>query len=112
MTVKLLIGTSNGVFVAGESGKPTEVEGLAGHEVGGVLGTSDDGGHWTSVMTGGDIHVMAGDPAEPDVLYATTGFGRYPDDPQPREERVAGAFRSRDGGQNWEYLWKDCEPPY
>ena len=227
MTVKLLIGTSNGVFVAGESGPPTEVEGLAGHEVralkasngsifagaedgmyrsqdggktwefsgvqgkivwdivpapsdaktvyvgtqpphlyrttdggaswseidsmqqipgaekwcvpgspagarartivldpanpkrywvglevGGVLGTSDDGGHWTSVMTGGDIHVMAGDPARPDVLYATTGFGRYADDPQPREERVAGAFRSKDGGQSWEYLWKDREPPY
>jgi photosystem II stability/assembly factor-like uncharacterized protein len=83
-----------------------------GLEVGGVLGTSDDGAHWTSVMTGGDIHVMAGDPARSNVLYATTGFGRYPDDPQPREERVAGAFRSKDGGQNWEYLWKDREPPY
>lgn len=83
-----------------------------GLEVGGVLGTSDDGATWTSVMTGGDIHVMAGDPARPDVLYATTGFGRYPDDPQPREERVAGAFRSRDGGQSWEYLWENREPPY
>jgi photosystem II stability/assembly factor-like uncharacterized protein len=83
-----------------------------GLEVGGVLGTSDDGATWTSVMTGGDIHVMAGDPARSDVLYMTTGFGRYPDDPQPREERIAGAFRSRDGGQTWEYLWKDREPPY
>jgi photosystem II stability/assembly factor-like uncharacterized protein len=83
-----------------------------GLEVGGVLGTSDDGATWTSVMTGGDIHVMAGDPARADVLYMTTGFGRYPDDPQPREERIAGAFRSRDGGQTWEYLWKDREPPY
>jgi len=80
--------------------------------VGGVLGTADDGAHWSCVMEGGDIHVMAGDPARSDVLYATTGFGRYPDDPQPREERVAGAFRSKDGGQTWEYLWKDREPPY
>ncbi len=83
-----------------------------GLEVGGVLGTSDGGETWTSVMTGGDIHVMAADPARADQLYMTTGFGRYPDDPQPREERIAGAFRSKDGGQTWEYLWKDREPPY
>jgi photosystem II stability/assembly factor-like uncharacterized protein len=83
-----------------------------GLEVGGVLNTADDGRHWTSVMTGGDIHVMAADPARPEQLYMTTGFGRYPDDPQPREERIAGAFRSKDGGQTWEYLWKDREPPY
>jgi photosystem II stability/assembly factor-like uncharacterized protein len=83
-----------------------------GLEVGGVLATPDDGRTWTSVMTGGDIHVMVADPARAGVLYMTTGFGRYADDPQPREERVAGAFRSRDGGQSWEYLWKDREPPY
>jgi photosystem II stability/assembly factor-like uncharacterized protein len=83
-----------------------------GLEVGGVLSTNDDGAHWTSVMTGGDIHVMAGDPGKPDRLYATTGFGRYPDDPQPREERIAGAFRSTDGGKTWDYLWKNLEPPY
>jgi photosystem II stability/assembly factor-like uncharacterized protein len=83
-----------------------------GLEVGGVLSTADDGKHWTSVMTGGDIHVMAGNPSSPNVLYATTGFGRYPDDPQPREERIAGAFRSKDGGQTWEYLWQNLEPPY
>jgi photosystem II stability/assembly factor-like uncharacterized protein len=83
-----------------------------GLEVGGVLSTVDDGANWTSVMTGGDIHVMAADPGRPGVLYATTGFGRYPDDPQPREERVAGAFRSRDGGQTWEYLWENRDPPY
>jgi len=83
-----------------------------GLEVGGVLGTSDDGASWTSVMTGGDIHVMAADPARPGVLYMTTGFGRYPDDPQPREERIAGAFRSKDGGKTWEYLWENLSPPY
>ncbi len=83
-----------------------------GLEVGGVLSTSDDGATWTSTMTGGDTHVMAADPARQGVLHMTTGFGRYPDDPQPRAERIAGAFRSKDGGQTWEYLWKDREPPY
>lgn len=83
-----------------------------GLEVGGVLGTDDDGATWTSVMTGGDTHVMVGDPGRPDVLYMTTGFGRYPDDPQPRSERIAGAFRSKDGGKSWEYLWANLSPPY
>jgi len=83
-----------------------------GLEVGGVLCTSDDGATWTSTMTGGDTHVMTADPARQGVLYMTTGFGRYPDDPQPRADRIAGAFRSKDGGQTWEYLWKDREPPY
>ena len=55
---------------------------------------------------------MVADPSRPDVLYMTTGFGRYADDPQPREERIAGAFRSKDGGESWEYLWKGIEPPY
>jgi photosystem II stability/assembly factor-like uncharacterized protein len=93
-----------------DAGNPSRY--WVGLEVGGVLSTADDGATWTSVMTGGDIHVMAADPARPDRLYMTTGFGRYADDPQPREERVAGAFRSKDGGQSWEYLWKDREPPY
>jgi photosystem II stability/assembly factor-like uncharacterized protein len=93
-----------------DAGNPSRY--WVGLEVGGVLSTADDGANWTSVMTGGDIHVMAADPARPDRLYMTTGFGRYPDDPQPREERIAGAFRSKDGGQSWEYLWKDREPPY
>jgi photosystem II stability/assembly factor-like uncharacterized protein len=93
-----------------DAGNPSRY--WVGLEVGGVLSTADDGANWTSVMTGGDIHVMAADPARPDRLYMTTGFGRYADDPQPREERVAGAFRSKDGGQSWEYLWKDREPPY
>jgi photosystem II stability/assembly factor-like uncharacterized protein len=83
-----------------------------GLEVGGVLSTADDGASWSSVMTGGDIHTLAGDPGRPDVLYMTTGFGRYPDDPQPREERIAGAFRSKDGGKTWEYLWQNLSPPY
>src|SRR3954451_12801114 len=83
-----------------------------GLEVGGVLATDDDGAHWTSTMTGGDIHVMAGHPAQANALFMSTGFGRYPDDPQPREERVAGMFGSWDGGKTWKYLWENLEPPY
>ncbi len=85
-----------------------------GLEVGGVLATADDGASWSCTLPGGDpdIHVMAADPAQPDVLYATTGFGRYPDDPQPAAERIAGLFGSRDGGKSWRYLWEDLQPRY
>src|SRR5206468_322871 len=51
------------------------------------------------------------DPGRPGVLYATTGFGRM-DDSEPREKRIAGLFRSDDGGRNWRYLWEGMEPPY
>jgi photosystem II stability/assembly factor-like uncharacterized protein len=85
-----------------------------GLEVGGVLATADDGASWSCTLPGGDpdIHVMAADPGQPEVLYATTGYGRFPDDPQPPEERIAGLFGSRDGGRTWRYLWENLEPRY
>ena len=85
-----------------------------GLEVGGVLATTDDGATWSCELPGGDpdIHVMVGDPRRPDVLYATTGFGRPADDPQPMAERIAGLFGSQDGGRTWRYLWEGVQPRY
>ena len=85
-----------------------------GLEVGGVLATADDGASWSCIMPGGDpdIHVMVADPGRAGVLYATTGFGRFVDDPQPAEQRIAGLFGSRDGGQTWRYLWDNVQPRY
>lgn len=85
-----------------------------GLEVGGVLATADDGASWSCTLPGGDpdIHVMVGDPARADVLFATTGFGRPDDDPQPMEQRIAGLFGSRDGGRTWRYLWEHLQPRY
>lgn len=85
-----------------------------GLEVGGVLATADDGATWTCTLPGGnpDIHVMVAPPGQSEVLYATTGFGRFPDDPQPMAERVAGLFGSRDGGRTWRYLWENLQPRY
>lgn len=84
-----------------------------GVEVGGVV-TSDDGGQtWRCALPSGnpDIHVMLRHPAS-GALLASTGFGRRPDDPQPREERIAGMVRSDDGGTTWRYLWRGIRPPY
>ena len=46
------------------------------------------------------------------MLYATTGLGRFQDDPQPMRERIAGLFGSQDGGRTWRYLWTGSEPRY
>ena len=84
-----------------------------GLEVGGVLATVDDGASWTCVLPGGDpdIHVMACDPERPNIVFATTGFGRT-DNSEPMERRIAGLFGSEDGGRTWRYLWENIQPRY
>jgi photosystem II stability/assembly factor-like uncharacterized protein len=85
-----------------------------GLEVGGVLETADDGVSWSCTLPGGnpDIHVMVADPGRPEVLYATTGRGRFEGDPEPVDRRNAGLYKSEDGGRSWRYLWADLEPKY
>jgi hypothetical protein len=84
-----------------------------GVEVGGIASSDDGGATWDVTLPGGnpDIHVMISHPARPGVIFATTGFGRI-DDSEPREKRVAGTFRSDDGGKSWTYLWAGIQPPY
>ena len=84
-----------------------------GVEVGGVA-ASDDGGKTWRVTTPGnnpDIHVMVSHPTQPGLLFTSTGFGRM-DNSEPMAQRIAGMFRSDDGGANWRYLWKEMRPPY
>ena len=54
-----------------------------GIEVGGVLTSTDAGASWSCVAPGDDpdVHVLVGHPGRPGVLYATTGLGRFQDDP-------------------------------
>lgn len=84
-----------------------------GVEVGGVITSRDQGRRWSCVLPGGnpDIHVMVAHPAHSGLLFATTGYGRM-DDSEPMERRIAGLFRSKDGGQTWEYLWERLQPKY
>jgi photosystem II stability/assembly factor-like uncharacterized protein len=79
-----------------------------GVEVGGILETSDGGTTWVFTLAGRnpDIHGLARDPAQPDVLYAATGYGRLdPNDP----DEPAGVYRSDDGGESWRYAWPDAD---
>jgi photosystem II stability/assembly factor-like uncharacterized protein len=84
-----------------------------GVEVGGVVRTDDGGASWTCTLPGGnpDIHMIVRDPARPGVLFASTGFGRI-DQSEPMGQRIAGVFRSDDGGVTWGYRWKGISPPY
>jgi len=84
-----------------------------GVEVGGVVSTKDGGGTWRLDLPGNnpDIHMMVAHPAEPSVLFASTGYGRL-DGVAEQIEGNAGMFRSDDGGATWTYAWRGVTPRY
>jgi photosystem II stability/assembly factor-like uncharacterized protein len=84
-----------------------------GVEVGGVASTEDGGVTWRVDLPGGnpDIHMMAAHPAEPEVLFASTGYGRLYGVAEMIEGN-AGVFRSDDGGATWRYAWRGVTPRY
>jgi photosystem II stability/assembly factor-like uncharacterized protein len=83
-----------------------------GVEVGGVVTTSDGGAHWSVAVPGGnaDVHLLAAHPRRAGVLFATTGYGR--NDAEPMNPRLAGPYRSEDGGATWQYLGNSMQPHY
>src|SRR5438876_20292 len=98
-----LIGTSEGVFVGGKSGKATAAQGLEGHSIrnvsaiggdlfagadNGVYRSRDGGRSWKAAGVAGQmIWDIVPAPDDPRTIYAGS---------QP-----AGLYRSRDGGENW-----------
>jgi photosystem II stability/assembly factor-like uncharacterized protein len=83
---------------------------LAGVEVGGVLTSDDAGGHWSLglLRDNADVHVLMAHPSKPNVVYATSGHGR--NDDLPMDPRMAGLYRSQDGGKSWDYLARNHGP--
>jgi photosystem II stability/assembly factor-like uncharacterized protein len=83
-------------------------------EVGGIMETGDGGATWNAGLAdqNPDIHALVRDPGRPDVLYATTGFGRLGPTSTPEEQSLAGAYRSTDGGCTWSYIWPDLGRRY
>jgi photosystem II stability/assembly factor-like uncharacterized protein len=85
---------------------------VSGVEVGGVVASDDDGRTWTVTLAGenADIHVLVAHPREQGVVFATTGHGG--NDEIAMDPRMAGLYRSKDGGRNWQYLGDRMEPFY
>ena len=84
-----------------------------GVEVGGIAASDDAGETWSMVLPGNnpDLHMMFAHPAQPDTLYASTGYGRLKGVAEMVEGN-AGVFRSEDGGASWTYAWKGITPRY
>lgn len=84
-----------------------------GVEVGGIMRTEDAGETWQLDLPGDnpDLHMIFSDPAQPNVLYASTGYGRL-DGVAEMKEGNAGMFRSDDGGVSWSYVWRGITPRY
>ena len=85
----------------------------AGVEVGGIAVSEDAGETWSTVLPGDnpDLHMLFAHPAQPETLYASTGYGRL-DGVAEMVEGNAGVFRSDDGGGTWSYAWKGITPRY
>ena len=84
-----------------------------GVEVGGIARSLDGGSTWTFGLPGDnpDLHMMCAHPTEPNVLFASTGYGRL-EGVAEMIEGNAGVFRSDDAGAHWKYIWKGITPRY
>ncbi len=84
-----------------------------GVEVGGIMRTDDGGENWQLGLPGEnpDLHMMYAHPAKPEVLFASTGYGRL-DGVAEMIEGNAGVFRSDDYGASWQYAWQGMTPRY
>ena len=84
-----------------------------GVEVGGIMTSQDQSETWSLNLPGNnpDIHMMFAHPANPDILFVSTGYGRL-DGIAEMIEGNAGVFRSDNGGQSWTYIWHGITPRY
>lgn len=93
---------------------PTDADRIwVGVEVGGMVRSDDGGASWHLNRPGDnpDIHMLSAHPANPDVLFVSTGYGRF-DGVADMIEGNAGVFRSDDGGASWRYAWHGITPRY
>lgn len=86
---------------------------LVGVEVGGIMRSVDAGQTWSMVLPGDnpDLHMMFQHPTEPNVVFASTGYGRL-NGVADMVEGNAGVLRSDDFGATWTYKWQGITPRY
>ncbi|NKB98155.1 MAG: hypothetical protein GKR90_06625 [Pseudomonadales bacterium] len=86
---------------------------LVGVEVGGIMRSEDGGETWSMVLPGDnpDLHMLFQHPSDPNVVFASTGYGRL-DGVAEMIEGNAGVLRSDDFGATWHYKWAGITPRY
>jgi len=82
-------------------------------QVGGVLITEDGGKSWTDVRDpiDMDVHSVAFDPRDSNVVYAATGGGENFPDPSPFP-KGRPLYSSKDGGRSWQCVTADFKRTY
>ena len=82
----------------------------AGVQIGGVLLSEDGGDTWTNVIEtlDPDVHHIAQDPQDPQIMYAATGAGGPMHGPQPPvAPNGFPIYRSEDRGLTWHSISSD-----
>lgn len=82
-------------------------------QVGGVLMSEDGGKSWTDVRDpiDMDVHCVAFDPRDSNVVYAATGGGENFPDPTPFP-KGRPLYKSRDGGRSWKCITENFDRTY
>jgi hypothetical protein len=84
----------------------------------GIWKTTDCGAHWVHINTGlngpaldnGRQWTFAIDPIQPQVLYTNSGYNHYDAAGHWDGNGVSGAFRSTNGGVDWQVFWPPADP--
>jgi hypothetical protein len=84
----------------------------------GIWKSADCGSSWVHINTGtngealdtGRQWTFLIDPWHPDVLYANSGYNAYVQNGSFDGNGVSGAFKSTNGGVDWQVIWPPADP--
>jgi len=90
-------GDSNTIIAAGDLEEIGPIMGAFQRTHGIVYRTTDGGGNWTQVLSGGNLFKdVIFDPKNPNTVYVASGFFD-----RQQLEKLEGVYKSTDGGATW-----------